>query len=342
MSERNHQHDLMPAPSSAMTASLADDQLLAIAEAAERRVEAVTKIKRLALRVTNARDWTDQGGHPYLQVSGAEKVARLFGISWRIDEPVREEDEDGHFSYTVKGYFTLGTAEIEVIGSRSSRDPFFARAKGKDIPPSEIDRNDVKKAAVTNCIGNGVTRLLGIRQLTWEDLAEAGLRQEDMGRVDYGSGAPAPAQATSYTIPFGRAKGKLLSDPEVSVRELEYQLRAVKNAIDDPAKAAYKAKNEAFARALEHELARRREGVEAEPVPVESEEVAEGDPPPSDQGEEDPLASYRSRIQTGSVAVATAAFNAAMDDARLTVPQKQGLRIAIRERLAQLEKGGPR
>jgi hypothetical protein len=164
--------------------AIADDRLVALAEAAEARVEAINRIKRAALRVTNAHDWVDENGRPYLQVSGAEKVGRLFGVSWRIDEPIFEREEDGHFSYTYRGVFSLGAAEIEVIGARSSRDPFFSRSRGQDIPPSAIDKTDVKKAAYTNCIGNGITRILGIRNLTWDDLRDAGISPDGASRVD--------------------------------------------------------------------------------------------------------------------------------------------------------------
>jgi hypothetical protein len=173
-----------------------DDQLIEVAEMAERRIEAVKKIKQLALKVTNAHDWTSQQDKPYLQVSGSEKVARLFGISWRIDDPLMELLEEGHFSFTYKGYFSLKGAEIEAIGTRSSKDGFFKRyayeGEGKEkkrieLPPSEIDKGDVKKAALTNCIGNGITRLLGIRNLTWEDLKNAGIKKEDVQKIDYKS-----------------------------------------------------------------------------------------------------------------------------------------------------------
>lgn len=170
--------------------AIADDKLVSMAEAAEKRIDAVNKIKKLSLRVTNAHDWTDQGGKPYLQVSGSEKIARLFGISWRIGEPVLENLEAGHFSYTYKGEFTISGARIEAIGTRSSKDGFFKAYKWTDgekieLPPSEIDRGDVKKGAYTNCIGNGITRLLGIRNLTWEELAESGISKDSVSRVDY-------------------------------------------------------------------------------------------------------------------------------------------------------------
>lgn len=247
---------------------LSDDHLLAVAAQAERRIEAVNKIKQLALKVTNARDWRDQGGNPYLQVSGAEKVARLFGISWRIDEPIREEHADGHFSYTVKGYFSMGTAEIEVVGTRSSTDPFFCKQHGAVLPPAEIDRNDVKKGAVTNCLGNGITRLLGIRNLRWEDLKESGINQDDIGKVEYRSGDPNEAARLPN---YGRnhCKGKPVNDPAVTVEDLQYYLQGVERSLADPEKAKYKANNLKLKAALEAELTERAKAKQAKPASVE-------------------------------------------------------------------------
>ncbi len=180
-----------------MVPALASETLIAIAEQAERRMDAVVKIKKVALKATNARDWADQNGNPYLQVSGSEKVGRIFGVSWRVGEPVMDVLEGGHFQYTYQGEFSLAGASITVIGTRSSKDPFFKRydysekdengkGKKKELPPSEIDKGDVKKAAYTNCIGNGITRLLGIRSLTWADLKEfADISQEQVTKVDY-------------------------------------------------------------------------------------------------------------------------------------------------------------
>jgi hypothetical protein len=165
--------------------AIADDVLLATADQVEKRIAAIQRIKQAALRVTRSTDWIDQNGKPYLQVSGAEKIARLFGISWRIDEPVLEKEDDGHFSYTYKGYFSMGPSEIEAIGVRSSSDPFFSRAHKEDIPPSEIDKGNVKKAAYTNCIGNGITRLLGLRNLSNEDVQGAGIDTTKSAKVEY-------------------------------------------------------------------------------------------------------------------------------------------------------------
>ena len=170
---------------------ITDDTLISLAEQAEKRIDAMNKIKRVAIKLTNRGDWVDQAGKPYLQVSGAEKIARMFGISWRISEPIKETYDGGHFAFTYKGYFSLAGATIEAIGTRSSKDGFFKKYSGRgddrvELPPSEIDGGDVKKSAYTNCIGNGITRLLGIRNLTYEDLQEfAGITKEMIATVDY-------------------------------------------------------------------------------------------------------------------------------------------------------------
>lgn len=163
-----------------------DDALIEAALNAEKRITAVQKIKIMSLRVTNPQDWVDEGGKPYLQASGSQKVARLFGISWTIDPPLMIVDEDQHFRYEFKGLFTMGGVSIEAMGIRSSRDPFFRGKKDNPKPPSEIDKGNVQKAALTNCIGNGVTSLLGLKNLTWNDVAEAGINKGDTNRVEFG------------------------------------------------------------------------------------------------------------------------------------------------------------
>lgn len=187
--------------------AIIDTNIIAIAEQSEARLGALNKIKRVALKLTNPHDWVDESGRPYLQASGAEKVARLFGISWRISEPIKEELEGGHFSYTYKGEFALGGASIEAIGTRSSKDGFFKKYKYAgderlELPASEIDRGDVKKSAYTNLLGNGITRLLGIRNLTYDDLKEyAGITQDQVTRVEFKKGGrAAPAQTKTPAL----------------------------------------------------------------------------------------------------------------------------------------------
>ena len=176
------------------SAPIADDTLIAVAKMAEARIDAVIKIKQLALKVTNPRDWCDQQGNPYLQVSGAEKIANLFNISWSFltAEPLCEEELDGHYTFTFKGRFSMGGRSIEVEGSRSSKDSFFKQNEYKEGVKTEKavgdrdNKRDVKMAALTNMLGNGITRILGIRNLTWEDLEKfAEIKKEQVGKVEY-------------------------------------------------------------------------------------------------------------------------------------------------------------
>ena len=161
------------------------DTIVDVANRAETYIEAMKKVKSIVFKITNARDWIDEQGKPYLQVSGAEKVGAVFRIGWSFPEDAKfEQLDDGHFMYTVKGVFSMGNVKIEAYGTRSSSDPFFGRKRGEDVPPSEIDRASVKKSAITNCIGNGITRILGIRNLTWEELNASGINADSSGKVE--------------------------------------------------------------------------------------------------------------------------------------------------------------
>lgn len=217
---------------------IADNTLIEVAEQAEKRVVAMTKIKRMALKLTNPHDWVDESGRPYLQASGAEKVARLFGVSWRIFEPVREPIEGGHFTYTYHGEFSLGVATIEAIGTRSSKDGFFKKyqyvGEGEkktrvELPVSEIDPGDVKKSAYTNLLANGITRLLGIRNLTYEDLVEfAGIKKEQVTSVEYKRGGKPASFQSGKSSQGGKPT---ITDPDASATEA--QVKAIHAILKD-------------------------------------------------------------------------------------------------------------
>jgi hypothetical protein len=168
-------------------AAIADTNLVAIAEDADKRLAAFEKIWKGSLSRTNANDWVNEGGKPYLQASGAQKIARWLGVSWRVNPPIEEDLGGGHYLIKYTGEFALGGAVISETGSRSSKDPFFSRAKGRDLPASEIDKGNVMKAAYTNLLGRGITTLLGLRNLTWADLERyAQVNQKAVASVGYG------------------------------------------------------------------------------------------------------------------------------------------------------------
>ncbi len=160
------------------------DNILYLAERADRYIEAMNKIMKAALSITTEKDWVLIGGTPYLQESGATKVARLFGVNWQfLGEPKVEVDSEGYKTFTYRARFILNNQFIECEGSRSAKDDFFVK-QGKDKPlkkPDEIDIRDVKLSAYTNCINNGIKRLIpGLRNIDISTLEDAGL---DSGKI---------------------------------------------------------------------------------------------------------------------------------------------------------------
>lgn len=171
----------------------AEDLELAVKKA-ERTIELVNKIKTLVFKLTNNNDWVDMQGKPYLQSSGAEKVARPFGVSWTLEKPIKEtiSDEKGtYYMYSCKGQFTLGGKTIEVIGTCSQKDKFFGRDKNSKTGlklASEIDETNIIKKSTTNCIAKGIATILGIRNLKWEELEAAGIHKDKSAKVTYATG----------------------------------------------------------------------------------------------------------------------------------------------------------
>lgn len=175
------------------------DNVLALADRADKMVTALNKIMSAAIKITTERDWCLIGGTPYLQESGAAKVARLFGISWKIHDgyPKKELDGDGYPLFTYRMTFTLGGASIEQDGSRSARDEFFAGKRSdkngnalKQKNVDEIDLGDVKRAAYTNCLNNGIKRILpGLRNLDVAALETSGLNVNEIRGYTFKEGS---------------------------------------------------------------------------------------------------------------------------------------------------------
>lgn len=155
-----------------------------LAERADKYIAAMNRVMEAALKITTEYDWVLIGGSPYLQESGASKVARLFGISISlIGAPIVETDPLGYKTYTYRARFMLGDQFVECEGSRSMKEDFFAGKPkdGKIKSPDEIDERDVRLAAYTNCLNNGIKRLIpGLRNLDVATLEKAGF---DVGKI---------------------------------------------------------------------------------------------------------------------------------------------------------------
>ena len=75
------------------------------------------------------------------------------------------------------------------MGTCSQRDAFFAKAKGEWLDSIEVDETNIMKASYSNFVVNGITHLLGLRNLTWEQVVNAGIDKSKVLKVDYQSGS---------------------------------------------------------------------------------------------------------------------------------------------------------
>lgn len=167
----------------------------------------IPKLVAASIRVTRPQDWIAVGDKAYLQGTGVERVASMWGLVFGIPSIVREDYPDGEYAYTVTGSIVCrktGVGYQGVVGGRSSRDPFFdefdeAKPQGfRDMKASERDAwrgahrippdpMEVRKAAVTNWQTRGASMVTGMRGLTLTDLEENGIR--GVKKIEYGAGA---------------------------------------------------------------------------------------------------------------------------------------------------------
>ena len=117
--------------------------------------------------------------------SGAERIMQLVGISLSDVEREEREISGGHKLFIVRGLMCFKDRCFVAEGMRSTKDKFFAKQKdGTYKPIDEVDIPSVMKSAFSNMIVRGVTALLGLKNLTWEQLNQLGIKK--VHRVTYG------------------------------------------------------------------------------------------------------------------------------------------------------------
>lgn len=160
---------------------------------------------------------------------GAERIRTIAPIGFvsvrRREERWNKEEGPGYTIYFDAEVY-LGSARtglLPVMGTCSSDDDFFSTEHSelpynaenpehkaaldsgegrtssdsktiyirRRIPATEVTKENIEKSALTNLIVNGVTRVLGIRNVSAEELAEAGIPIDKIGGFEYGSGRAA-------------------------------------------------------------------------------------------------------------------------------------------------------
>ena len=146
------------------------------------------QIRQVALRATDGADWIDVGGKPYLNATGALKVAAAFGVSLVGLQVTGQRDEhQGHavVRFTAKVTARFLGREVEMEGAASSDDPFFGRRGGKLLPLSEVNLSSVRKKATTNAQARAVKAILGLVGITWAEVTAAGVRIKGVAAVTF-------------------------------------------------------------------------------------------------------------------------------------------------------------
>lgn len=175
------------------------------------KIQAITAViegcTKASLQRTNPQDWVKQvapgrdGDAPkvsyYLQATGAQKIRPIFGIYYRDRKATEIRYADGSYAFLCEGIIgskvldqLYGEITIEIEGGRSSKDGFFAGRDGK----RDVDPLDVRKASIANWETRAVTALLGLKNVTAEDLRRNGIDVDKIAGVEFKQGAEGGGQ----------------------------------------------------------------------------------------------------------------------------------------------------
>jgi hypothetical protein len=166
------------------------------------------------------------GSYNYdLMGPGAERIKSVCPIGFsnmhRREEKWAKASGPGYTIYYEADVYigSPRTGAMPVLGSCSSDDLFFALETSdlpynpdnpehkaaiesgegrtdfkkeriyirRQIPAAEVTRENIEKSALMNLIGNGVTRVLGLRKMTAESLKEYGIDPDKVPSFEYGS-----------------------------------------------------------------------------------------------------------------------------------------------------------
>lgn len=193
--------------SDAMIASADNHDIERAVEKAEKHVKLQRRLMEVVLNATNHKDWIDQSGTPYLEASGAKKIRLCVGCDIsnvmyeRVDYP--DDPNGAYFVYEVVGDIKWNGQTVPETGSGSSRDAFFAKRKGKLLPMSEVDVQNIRKKALTNFWNRAIKSILGL-SFTWEEVED----------ITNGKITRSKCTSVSYNKNKGKSSTKS-SDPDI-------------------------------------------------------------------------------------------------------------------------------
>jgi hypothetical protein len=164
---------------------------------AESGIEAINRLRNVALKLLKPRSVIDQAGHPYIKSNAASLIGRMFGVSvidqkWEPTEIIQHTDGyPDEKIFTVSGTCIFDGQPFPVCGVSTTRDKFFGKktVDGKKVfkQYDEIDIGSLKMKAVTRMNGAATRAALDLNSLEWAEIKEsAKIDKSDVEAVEYG------------------------------------------------------------------------------------------------------------------------------------------------------------
>jgi hypothetical protein len=201
-------HDIRPETLRDVQAPILDGTPLdpsAVVTRAKGVSEVIDKLSNYALTLTEPRHWTgyrekDGKIHPWLTGPGSEMMISKLSLHVdfegsgyscdRFEFPLPGGGVSVQLLMTCRLRISLGAwSSIVVEGHCSTADAFFSR--GGNLAAHAVDLGNIRQAAYTNALANGVTRLLGIRRLSMEDvkrITNGKVHEENIESADFRKG----------------------------------------------------------------------------------------------------------------------------------------------------------
>jgi hypothetical protein len=179
-------------------------------EQAGKQIELRSRLLCIALKSLKPHDIQDFDGKPYIEGEGAARIMAVIR-GFKVGE-AKFLIEQIHPHYFIECQIPMEfmQATTVALGDCSTADPFFTGRDGQSGQyKHHLDRTgsetmaarlivgDAKKKARENAISRGVTELLGLKGLSWDDLGKLGfLRTEAGAKVEFKKGSQGGATGT--------------------------------------------------------------------------------------------------------------------------------------------------
>ena len=212
MSERE-ERGLVSVSDAEMVAFEKPEDVISIAQ---KRVKWMDELVSMSLSRLRPGDIVSLEGRPYINADGCYKIARLFGMKIKyagLPQKVDAQDKKGAYFYFIHAAtISLPNAmdSVDVIGNCSSRDPFFGKAAGVWRQLEDVDVLDIMQKAQTNTDRKGIAKLLGLNNITWDDVAKySKISQADCASFSFTKSAKSgPSQGSQVRSDLGAATPK--------------------------------------------------------------------------------------------------------------------------------------